>query len=72
MLTVIDNSLNRISFTELGPGATFKFDDHYYMVIETISTHKGYRNAVRLDDGLITMFDDSDMVIPFNCELIVL
>ena len=72
MLTIIDNSLNGVKFTDLGVGATFKYDDYYYIVTEKVDTQTMIINSVRLDNGVFTYFDADDIVIPFNCELIVL
>ena len=75
MLNIIDNSLNGIKFAELGTGATFKYSDYYYMVTEQIAINNWMGkaiNAIRLDNGEFASFESGDIVVPFNCELIVL
>ena len=69
MVKVIDNALRNIRFGDLALGATFKHKDEYY--IKTIFVREGY-NAVDLENGTMYCFTDADIVIPFNCELIVL
>lgn len=74
MVKVTDNVLNGMKFKDLGVGATFKCGDAYFIVVGwgkgTCDPHED--NAVNLSNGCFESFDDDTIVIPFNCELIVL
>ena len=74
MVKIIDNALNGVRFKDLGVGATFKFGDEYFMVIGygTGMLDPNEDNAVNLSTGGLDSFGDDTIVIPFNCELIVL
>lgn len=71
-MKIIDNSLNDFTFNDLGEGATFKYGEDYFVKTETIVTEFHTYNAVKLASGEVYTFHDDDIVIPFNCELIVL
>lgn len=74
MIKVIDNALNGVKFKDLGAGATFKCGDAYFMVVGfgVSMIAPDTDNAVNLSNGELESFDDDTIVIPFNCELIVL
>lgn len=72
MLKVIDNALNGMEFGSLGTGATFKYENNYYIKTSLVIDQMDSFNAVDLSDGELCSFDNDDTVIPFNCELIVL
>lgn len=69
-MKVIDNALTGIRFDSLGMGATFKYGDNYYIVIE--ARNDTAPNAVNLEHGTLSYFGANHLVIPFNCELIIL
>lgn len=72
-MKIIDNVLKKTNFDSLGIGATFKYNDDYYLKTVTITVGVGTAyNAVLLDSGKMFHFGPDTMVIPFNCELILL
>ena len=72
MIKVIDNSRTGTRFNCLSTGTTFKHIDRYYIKVSLITDQMESYNAVDLSDGEFECFNDSDLVFPFNCELIVL
>ena len=71
-MKVIDNSLRDFTFNELGISSTFKYGDGYFIKIETIQNEFHTYNAIKLNSGTAYTFHEDDIVVPFNCELIVL
>lgn len=74
MIKVIDNTKISFVFGSLAVGTTFKFEGAYYMKLEKVELipQFGEYNAVILTTGALSLFDDDEIVTPFNCELIVL
>ena len=72
MIKVIDNALRGTTFGNLEIGATFKYENDYYMKTSWVMAPMDSYNTVDLSNGELCSFDDVDVVIPFNCELIVL
>lgn len=60
----------RIAFNALELGQVFRYDSQYYMRIETVSLPETC-NAVRLADGIQTLFSFSTEVDLVKAELIV-
>ena len=73
-MKIIDNTKIVFTFDALRVGATFKFEDTYYMKIERVELIPAYGeyNAVILTTGALSLFDSDEEVIPFDSELIVL
>ena len=72
-MKIIDNVLKPYKFKDLGEGATFKYNNEYFIRLnQEIRDQYGPYNAVRLTDGALVMCSEGNPVIPFNCELIVL
>lgn len=72
-MKIIDNALRGIEFKDLGVGATFQYDNNYYLRTEDIVIGAGIvYNATNLESGEMCNFVLITKVIPFNCELIVL
>ena len=72
-MKIIDNVLRGAKFETLEVGATFKYDDDYYLRVKNCDI--GYDivyNAVQLNSGELFNFIPHAEVFPFNCELIVL
>ena len=72
MIQIVDNILCGVRFGDLPAGKTFKYGSNYYIAISHIASLNGDVNAVQLDNGARMCFKSNDIVIPFNCELIVL
>lgn len=71
-MKIIDNALREVMFKELEVGATFKYDEYYYIKTENVWDKTYHYNAVNFKDGNHTLFTEMVPVIPFNCELIIL
>lgn len=72
-MKVIDNALRPYSISELGEGVTFKFCGQYFIKLSCeLKDESDTYNAVRLTDGMPCTFNETDEIMPFNCELIVL
>jgi hypothetical protein len=72
MIKVIDNALSGVTFGDLETGATFKYKNDYYMKTSWVIDQMDSYNAVDLSNGELCSMDCDDVVLPFNCELIVL
>ena len=72
MIKVIDNAIRKVTFFELETGETFKFESGYFIKINVVERNDYQYNAVKLDDGELYDFQQGKVVIPFNCELIVI
>lgn len=56
-----------VKFSQLNPGDVFRYDEYFYMAIVPCG---GDENAVGIDDGELTEFDDTDIVLPIDGEFV--
>lgn len=72
MITVKQDTRNGKLFENLEVGATFECKDRYFVKIYECSTSVGLAvNAVNMATGEIHQFAATDMVYPFDADLVI-
>ena len=59
------------TFGEVGFGDVFKSSGSIYMRIEEITQGVNHMNSVNLGNGFGCFFDDENIIIPLDAELII-
>jgi hypothetical protein len=73
-MTVINDVRRIVPFEDLSVGDTFVKEDRRFLYMKTIPMVLCDRpiNAIVLNDGSVTQFDDEDKVIFVECEVKIL
>lgn len=72
MITVKQNNANGKLFENLNVGETFEHKGIYLIKIGDVTARYGTTvNAINVTDGSLHRLSSTDMVIPFDAELII-
>ena len=72
MTITVKNTYNRVPFSDITLGECFTDEGNYLIRMENSFTEVNVRvNAVNLNTGETYFYNENDMVIPVNAELIV-
>ena len=71
-MTVIDKrESSKTKFKDVQPGATFFWENWYFLKLSSAGIETGRANAVCLTDGLPEDFEKDDLVIPVKATLTI-
>ena len=72
MITVKQDNANGKLFENLNVGDTFEHKGNYLIKIGDVKTHYDATvNAINITDGSLNRFGPTDIVYPFDAELII-
>lgn len=70
-MNITIQSENKVEFRYVPIGNAFKYGSFYYMRIEDTGDGITYKNAVGLLDGNVLYFDDTKLVAPVECDVVI-
>ena len=72
-MEIIDKRKKSVKFETVKHGEIFEYDGYFFM--RTCSSYcdenGDYDNAVNLENGDLTYFEDNHIIMPVNCKLVL-